>query len=647
MAFLKLFIAIACCLILLCGGIALGQTEAIPSPLPPEIAAPSDTPYPGTIRLVVDATDVKRHIFRIKETIPVQSGALTLLYPKWIPGAHAPVGRIDALAGLIVKANGERVAWARDTVDVFAFRVDVPAGVTSLDLEFQFLSAGEGNEGLQAGGRIVMTPEMLNLQWHSVALYPAGHFVRQIMFEPSIRLPEGWQFATALEIASALGPLTTFKPVSFETLVDSPLFAGRYAKKLDLDASGAAPVRLNIFADRPGLLEIKPEHLEAHRALAAQANKLFNSHHYDHYDFLLALTDRLGRIGLEHHRSSENATAPTYFTEWDKNPDTRTLLPHEFTHSWNGKFRRPKDLWTPDYSMPMRNSLLWVYEGQTQYWGEVLAARAGLLSKEQALDALAETAAIYQQRPGREWKSLQDTTNDPIVAMRRMIPWRSWQRSEDYYSEGELLWFDADTLIRELSGGEKSLDDFARAFFGIGNGKWDPVTYTFDDVVRTLDAVQPHNWADFLHRHLNSNSYSPLEGITRGGYKLIYSDTPSDYFKKMEKRRKLTDLTYSLGLIVDKENKLTGVLWGGPAHSAGLTVGTQIIAVDGVTYDSDRLKEIVSDAKKNSAPIELLVKNGDRYSTISIDYHEGLRYPHLERAVGVPARLDEILAPRK
>jgi predicted metalloprotease with PDZ domain len=647
MIFRKLFIAVVFCLSPLRGGIAFGQIEAIPPALPLEITAPADTPYPGTIRLAVDATDIKRHIFRIKETIPVKSGALTLLYPRWIPGTHGPGGRIDALAGLIVKANGERIAWVRDTVDVFAFHVDVPAGVTSLDLEFQFLSAGEGNEGLQAGGRIVMTPEMLNLQWHSVALYPAGHFVSQITFEPSVRLLDGWQFATALETASALGPLTTFKPVSFETLVDSPLFAGRYAKKANLDVSEAAPVRLNIFADRPGLLEIKPEQIEAHRALVTQARKLFGSHHYDRYEFLLALTDRLGRIGLEHHRSSENATAATYFTEWDKNPDTRTLLPHEFTHSWNGKFRRPKDLWTANYSMPMRNSLLWVYEGQTQYWGEVLAARAGLLSKEQTFDALADTAAVYQQRPGREWKSLQDTTNDPIVAMRRAIPWRSWQRSEDYYSEGQLLWLDADTLIRELSGGEKSLDDFARSFFGIGDGKWDPVTYTFEDVTRTLNAVQPYDWAGFLRRHLDSNNFSPLDGVTRGGYKLVYSDTPSDYFKKAEKRRKVTDLTFSLGLIVDKENKLTGVLWGGPAHSAGLTVGTQIVAVDGVAYESDRLKELVSDAKKNSAPIEFLVKNGDRYSTLSVDYHEGLRYPHLERDVSVPARLDEILAPRK
>src|SRR5882762_8310944 len=390
---------VAGCGMLIAAGVALAQT---PLPLPPEIAAPKDVPFPGTIRLAVDATDVTRHIFRVKETIPVQAGSLTLLYPKWLPGTHRPDGRIDALAGLVIKANGERVEWVRDTVDVYAFHVDVPAEVKNLDLEYQFLSAGDGNEG-----RIVMTPEMLNLQWSSVALYPAGHFVRQITFEPSIQLPDGWQFATALETASASGPSTTFKPVSFETLVDSPAFAGRHVKRVNLDTPGQPPVRLNVFADRADLLEAKPEHLEAHRALVTQAYRLFNSHHYDHYDFLLALTDRMGGIGLEHHRSSENATAPTFFTEWDKIPDTRQLLPHEFTHSWNGKFRRPADLWTANYNVPMRNSLLWVYEGQTQYWGYVLAARAGLLTKEQALDALAGVAAYYQLQPGREWKSLQ------------------------------------------------------------------------------------------------------------------------------------------------------------------------------------------------------------------------------------------------
>ena len=626
--------------VLAMAGVASAQTGA---PLPPAIAAPQDRPYPGLIRLAVDASDVTRHIFRVRETIPVASGALTLLYPKWGPGSHGPVGRIDDLAGLIIQANGQRLEWARDTVDMYAFNLTVPPAAASLDLEFQFLSATDDVQG-----RIVTTPEMLNLQWFSLVLYPAGHFARQITVEPSVHLPDDWQFATALEVASTAGATTTFKQVSLEVLVDSPMFAGRYVKRVDLDASGPAPVRLNVFADRADLLEAKPEQLDAHRALVAQAYKLFNSHHYDHYDFLLALSDRMGFIGLEHHRSSENGTAPTYFTEWDKNPDTRELLPHEFAHSWNGKFRRPADLWTPNFNVPMRDSLLWVYEGQTQYWGYVLSARSGLVTKEQALDQLAYTAAIFSHRPGREWKSLQDTTNDPIIASRRPIPWRSWQRSEDYYSEGELMWIDADTLIRERSNGQRSLDDFARAFFGVDDGQWlTPKTYTFDDVVAALNAVEPYDWAGFLRARLDRHDGPPLDGLARGGYRLIYTETPSDYFKKLEARRKFADFTFSLGFSVGRENKLSDVLWGGRAQAADLTIGTQLIAVNGEAYDKDRLMAMITAAKTDTAPLEFIVKNGSRYSTVRIDYHDGLRYPHLTRDGNAPARLDEILAPRQ
>ena len=618
---------------------ASAQTAAPPAPA---IAEAQDRPYPGVIRLTVDATDVTRHIFRVKETIPVASGALTLLYPRWVPGTHGPTGRVDSLAGLVIRSNGQRVEWARDTADVYAFHLTVPAGASSLDLEFQFLSATDENQG-----RIVTTSEMLNLQWHSVVLYPAGHFVRQITVEPSVRLPDNWQFATALEIAASEGATTTFKPVSLETLVDSPMFAGRHVKRVDLDTSGPAPVRLNVFADRADLLEAKPEHLDAHRALVTQAYRLFNSHHYDHYDFLLALSDRMSGIGLEHHRSSENGTVPTYFTEWDKNPDARELLPHEFAHSWNGKFRRPADLATPNFNVPMRDSLLWLYEGQTQYWGYVLAARSGLVTREQALDAIAYTAANYQHRPGREWKPLQDTTNDPIIASRRPIPWRSWQRMEDYYQEGELVWLDADTLIRELSNGQKSLDDFARGFFGMDDGQWVPKTYTFDDVVAALNAVQPHDWASFLRARLDRHDGPPFDGLARGGYTLTYTDTASDYLKKLEARRRIADFTFSLGFVIGRENRLVDVLWGGRAQAAGLTVGTQLIAVNGEAYDKDRLIAMIKAAKTDNAPLEFIVKNGNRYATVRIDYHDGLRYPRLIRHADVPARLDQILAPRQ
>jgi predicted metalloprotease with PDZ domain len=627
------------------GGSGFSQSRGPqPSPMPAQIAAPRDTTYPGVIHLSVDATDLERHIFSVHETIPARAGESTVLqYPQWLPGNHSPTGRVDKLAGLMIRANGTRLEWTRDPVDVFAFHVGVPAGAVALEVEFQFASPLDPNEG-----RVVMTPDMLNLQWNAVALYPAGYFARQITIEPSVRLPDGWQFATALETASSHGGVTAFKPVSLETLVDSPIFAGRYFKRLDLDPAGPAPVHLNIVADRPDLLDVKSDQLEAHRALVRQAYRLYGSHHYDHYDFLLALTNHMGGIGLEHHQSSENGTVPGYFTGWDKNAEARDLLPHEYTHSWNGKFRRPADLWTPSFNVPMRDSLLWVYEGQTQYWGFVLAARAGLLTRQQALDAFASTAAAYDHRLGREWRTLQDTTNDPIAAMRRALPWRSWERSEDYYSEGQLMWLDADTLIRERSGDRRSLDDFARVFFGAGDSSHAPATYTFEDVARALNGVQPYDWTGFLRTRLEGHGPgAPLDGVARGGYKLVYAETPSDYFKDSEARRQVTDLTYSIGLVMSRTGQLTDVLWEGPAYKSGLTVGTEIIAVDGTAVDPDHLKGAISDARKSGAAIELLVKNGDRYRTLRIDYRDGLRYPRLERDASMPARLDQILTAKE
>ena len=615
-----------------------------PLPLPAAIAAPSDTPYPGSIRLSIDATDIERHLFNVRETIPVRGGAaIVLLYPQWLPGNHGPSGRVDKLAGLIVRANGARVEWQRDPVNVYAFHVEVPSGATTLEVEHQFMSPIASAEG-----RIVMTPDMLNLQWIALTLYPAGYFARQITMEPSVRLPEGWQFATALETASSSGGVTTFKPVTLETLVDSPMFAGRYFQQFDLDPGGVAPVRLDIVADRPELINVKPDQLAAHRALVRQAYKLFGSHHYSHYDLLFALTDRLGGIGLEHHQSSENSSVPEYFTDWDRNADARDLLPHEFTHSWNGKFRRPADLWTPNFNVPMRGSLLWVYEGQTQYWGYVLAARAGLLTKQQALDVVASAAATYDHRAGREWRTLQDTTADPVAAQRRAHPWRSWERSEDYYSEGQLIWLDADTLIREKSHDQKSLDDFAHAFFGINDGSFVPVTYLFDDVVNALNAVQPHDWAGFLRARLDGHGPgAPLDGIGRGGYKLTYTDTPTPYFRDSETRRGVTDLMHSLGMVIGRDGRLTEVLWGGPAFKEALTIDMHVVEVAGTAYRGDLLKTAITNAKNNGAPIELRVKAGDRFRTVRFDYRGGLRYPHLERDGNAPARLDQIFTPRK
>jgi predicted metalloprotease with PDZ domain len=617
-----------------------------PAPMPPPIPAPRDVAYPGgMLKLDVDATDLDRRIFTIRETIPLAGpGPVTLLYPQWVPGGHSPRNALYDMAGLIVRVNGKPIPWMRDPVQVFAFHVTPPAGATSLEVEFQYLSPTAHDQG-----RIVMTHEMLNAQWLNLAVYPAGYFTRDIQIEPTIRLPQGWDYGTALETASNEKGVVRFKPVDFDTLMDSPMFAGRYFKRWDLDTSGKSPVRLNVVADRPELLAATPEQIEAHRELVRQMDHLYGARHYNHYDFLLALSDRMGGIGLEHNRSSENGTDPEYFIDWANDAPNRNLLPHEYNHSWDGKFRRPADLWTPNYNVPMRDSLLWVYEGQDQYWGYVLGARSGLVTKEQTLDALAMTAAQYTLgRPGRQWRSVEDTTNDPIIAGRRPIPWTSWQRSEDYYSEGQLVWLDADTLIREKTGGKKSLDTFARAFFGVGDGSWTPYPYTFDDVVKALNEVMPYDWAGFLTKRIKDVAPDyPLDGLARGGWQLVYTDKPTDYWRDNEKGRKMTDLTYSVGFTLSHDANLTSVLWEGPAFKAGLKVGDKLVAVNGIAYDGDKLKEAITEAKGDKAPIELLVKDGDHYRTVQVDYHDGLRYPRLQRIAGKPDLLSDIYKPLK
>ena len=620
---------------------APGQPRGVP--FPPPTPEPRDVPYPGVITLDVDATDVMRGIFRVRERIPVaHSGPLTLLYPEWLPGKHAPRGPINLLSGIEIRAGGEPLAWRRDPVNVYAFHVDVPQGAQALDLAFQFVSPTQANQG-----RIVVTREMLNLQWEVVLLYPAGHYASQIRVVPSVTLPQAWQLAGALDGAVAHGDTTRFAETDLATLVDSPLFAGKHYRLIDLDPGAERPVRLNVFADRLDQLAATDTQIAAHRNLVRQAYLLFDSRHYDHYDFLLALTDRMGGIGLEHHRSSENGVDGSYFTDWTRSASERDLLPHEMTHSWNGKFRRPADLWTPSYETPMRGSLLWVYEGLTQYYGFVLAARSGLWTQEQTRAALAMTAATYRHRVGREWRSVADTTHDPILSARRPAPWRSWLRNEDYYSEGLLVWLDADTLIRERTDGRRSLDDFARAFFGLEDGSWEPVTYTFEDVVAALTEVLEHDWTQFFRERIyEAGAEPPLDGVTRGGYRLVFREERSDFQREAEAYGGNADFSYSLGLAFGDNGNVTAVQWDSPAFDRGITVGTQVVAVDGVSFGNEALRRAVTAAKDGAVPIELLLKTGDQYRTVALDYRGGLRYPHLERDASRTDRLTAILTPR-
>jgi predicted metalloprotease with PDZ domain len=605
------------------------------------IPAPRDQPFSGEIHLDVDASDVDRRIVHVKETISGLAPDAVLLYPKWLPGTHAPEGPIDRLAGLTLTAGGKPVSWVRDTVNVYAFRPQLAAGTRSLELSFDYLSPTSGKVGTPQ-----ITQELLILEWNDVILYPAGHFARQIQVSASAKFPQGWTQATALEVHARTSDRTAYERVSLETLIDSPVYAGRYATTIELDP--ATRVRLDVFADRPELLEGRPEVIAAHRSLVTQAYRLFGSHHYQHYDFLFILSGQIPFSGLEHHQSSEDNTHPLYFVDWDGTPYDRDLLAHEYTHSWNGKFRRPADLWTSSYEVPMQNSMLWVYEGQTEYWGFVLTARAGLWSKTQALEAWAENAAWYSNIAGRAWRPLQDTTNDEIINPRRPMSSESWQRFEDYYDEGALIWLDADTLIRERSAGKRSLDDFAARFFGVNDGSSVPLTYTFEGLVKALNAVEPYDWAGFLRQRLDSVARpAPLAGLARGGYRLVYSDKENEYEKGRETERKVTSLLYSLGVDIDeKDGTIINVMWGSPAFEAAITEGMQILAINGENYSGDLLKRTITAATTQSGRIELILKLNDRYRVADVDYHGGLRYPHLERDATTPALLDAILAPR-
>ena len=612
-----------------------------PLPLPPPLPAPRDVAYPGTLRVDIDARDIGHRVFRVRETLPVLPGPLTLLYPEWVPGAHSAIGTVDHLAGLRVTAGGKRLAWRRDTVASSAFHVDVPAATTMIEIAFDVLTPTDAKQG-----RVVISDDIAHLQWHTLILYPAGYFARDIMVVPSVALPAGWHFGSALDLDDSAGDTARFRRTDLETLVDSPLLAGRWFRRIPLDG-GPRPVALDLVADSEEALAVTETALQPLRTLVAEADRLFGGNRpFDHYDFLVALTGSIGAIGREHHRSTEIAVREDFFTAWARTAAGRATLPHEYVHSWNGKYRQGADSWIPDFNTPIRNSLLWVYEGQTQYWGVVLAARAGLITAQEARDALAQIAATAATQSGRAWKPLSDTVNDPLIFERRPEPWYDWQRNLDYYGEGALIWLEADTLIRERSDGVRSLDDFARRFFGNPDGDWNTRTYARADVVTALNAVQAHDWAAFLATRLDGLGAAPLGGLARGGYRLGWSDTPSDYARDADAVARRTDLGWSLGFVIDnRDATLSAVRWNSPAYRAGLTVGTQLIAVGGLPYTPELLVAAVRAARGTGPAVGLLVKKGGKPMTVGIEWNGGLRYPRLERIAGTPARLDDILAP--
>jgi len=589
----------------------------------------------SAILLTVDATQAPLKILRAHLEIPVNPGPLTLYYPKWIPGMHEPAGPIANLTGLKFSSGGKTIPWQRDLLDVFTFHVDVPQGANRLEVAFDYLDPS----GLGSA-----TDKLLALNWNQVLLYPAGHPAAQIMFQPTLLLPQGWKFGTALPDGKQTGAQVVFATVALDRLVDSPLLAGEYYRAIDLTPPGE-PVHheIDIVADSEAALAMGPDVQKGLTNLVAETGKLFGARHYREYHFLLTLSDHTPHFGLEHHESNDSRLPERVFLSPGAAREVGGLLAHEFAHSWNGKFRRPKDLTTPDFQAPMETDLLWVYEGGTSFLGDLLATRCGLWTPEEYRQSLAGIAAsLGPGRPGRTWRPLRDTAG-AIPGMFGGGGWSSWRRGSDYYEEGELLWLEVAAILHDQTHGQKSIEDFLRAFYGGPNNGPEVKTYTFEELVQALNQVVAYDWAGFWNQRLTSNSpAAPAGGLESSGWKVeLTSELPG----ATRAVRGVSSATYSIGLMLAQDGAVLDSFYGGPAFRAGITSGMKVVAVNGRAYTADRLTDAIKAAQNSSPPIELLVVSNEYYKTCAIDYHDGERYPHLVRDPAKPDYLSEFLKP--
>jgi predicted metalloprotease with PDZ domain len=595
--------------------------------------------------LDIDLREAPRHIFHAKLTLPARPGPLTLVYPKWIPGEHSPVGPIVDLVGLKITAGGKEIVWRRDDVDMFAFHLDVPAGIDSIVANYDYVSPADYTGSRE---RPSSTDKLAILNWYTVTLYPQGPKTDDLTYVATLRLPSGWKYGTALPVAKESADTIEFAPAALTTVIDSPVITGVYLRHIDLSPGQTPAHTVHVAADGPNPLEASAAEVQHLRQLIAETGVLFGARHYRRYDFLLTLSDRLPQDGVEHHESSDNRTEEAYFLD----PElfgTSDLLAHEFTHSWNGKYRRPAGLATPDYQTAMRGDLLWVYEGMTQYYGVMLSARSGMMPPGILREFLASTTAELNDRPGRTWRNLQDTAISAQILYSTPPEWSSWRRGVDYYDEGTLIWLEADTIIRKESNGKKSLDDFCRAFEGGENTGPKVVPYTFEELVTALNAIVRYDWRAFFEERLKSHGPgAPLGGIENSGWKLVFNDTPNEYDRINEAGTQEFNMEYSLGFIVhatgpgDDSDRLLDVIPGSPAATAGLAPGMRLVAANGRKWSPDILRDAVKRAKTNSEPIELLAQNGDFFHSYRVDYHDGERYAHLEQISGKTDLLSEI-----
>jgi predicted metalloprotease with PDZ domain len=600
---------------------------------------------PPTITLFVDATSTPRKIFHAKLKIPASAGDLTLYYPKWIPGEHAPDGPVIDLAGLKFTAGGKTLKWRRDLLDGFTIHVEIPAGENEVNAELDFLSPATFEGGFSAGSSA--TDKMAVISWNQVLLYPKGWKSDDLTYVATLKVPAGWKYGTPLPVAST--SLTgqngdtqiIFQPTSLTTLVDSPVITGEFLKVVKL--ADDPLVEMDVAADSAAALEPPQEVWDHYKNLVEQTNKLFGAHHYRDYHFLFSLSDHVAHFGLEHHESDDSRVDERGLVDECMRKMEAGLLPHEYVHSWNGKYRRPADLATPDYEQPMQDDLLWVYEGLTNYLGTVLTARSGLLTPEQARDDLSMTAAALDHTPGREWRNLQDTADAAPELYFSPQAWESWRRSTDFYDEGTLDWLWADVIIRQQSKGKKSLDDFCKLFHGAPSTGPMVKTYTFDDVVNALNQVVSYDWRGFWTERLtNHGPGAPLGGIEGSGWKVVYDESPSGMDRGSEGGGRSIDVAYSIGIDLREDGTITDTIEGMPAAVAGIGPGMKLIAVNGRHYSAEVLRDALRAGKTSTAPLELLVENTDYFKTYALDYHGGERYPHLVRDGSKPDLLSEI-----
>ena len=599
-----------------------------------------------SMQLSVDLSDAFRNIYHSRLTIAVKAGPLTLVYPEWIPGNHRPAGPIANVTGVKMEAGGQTLAWQRDPVDMYAFHVDVPGGASELQVSLDTIT----NDGSAGASGPSATTNVLDLNWNQVVLYPQGVSSDAVQVTASVTPPQGWKFGTALPVAAVTKGGTNefigFRPVSLTTLIDSPLIAGDHYRKIELTKPGETPVHvIDMVSESDAGLAMTPADEAAYRKLVAETGALFGARHYLEYHFLLTLSDEAGHHAVEHHQSSDNSVGERTLTDSDLHLMEAGLLPHEFTHSWNGKYRRPAGLATRNYQDPMLGDLLWVYEGLTEYLGEVLTARSGLWTPEQYRESLAETGAMLDHRAGRAWRPLEDTARSVQILRMQGPEWQSWRRGLDYYPEGALIWLEVDTTIRQQSHGQKSLDDFCKLFYGGESGPPNVVPYTFDDLVRALNQVVAYDWAGLLKERVNStNPRAPLGGIERGGWRVVYNEQPNVFIRTGEKLRKSVDASYSLGFVVKEDGRFSDVIYGSPAYAVGIGPGMKLVAINGRAWSREVLQDVLRASKDSKQTIDLLVENAKFFKTYSIAYHDGIRNPHLERSEGADV-LGGILQP--